>query len=117
MPDLREHVGRHYAVQFHYSLPDDAWCIELSEAVPVPESWTDIPGSPTHLPGLALMMALVPDEDPAAEPTVHLGNDHEHVIPYEIVRWFMEKVAAEVERCHATLAAIEPATDTGPDLS
>ncbi|GGW16592.1 hypothetical protein GCM10018980_20050 [Streptomyces capoamus] len=34
--ELREHAGRHYAIQFHYALPDDAWAVELSEAVPAP---------------------------------------------------------------------------------
>ncbi|MFE1285889.1 hypothetical protein [Streptomyces sp. NPDC058751] len=37
--ELREHAGRHYAVQFHYALPDDAWAVELSEAVPAPTAW------------------------------------------------------------------------------
>lgn len=56
---LREHAGRHFAVQFHYALPDNAWSVELSEAVSAPVSWADIPGSPSHLPGPAT--AAVPD--------------------------------------------------------
>ncbi|MFD8888877.1 hypothetical protein ACFV0H_41585, partial [Streptomyces erythrochromogenes] len=31
--------GRYYAIQFHYALPDDAWAVELSEAVPAPAAW------------------------------------------------------------------------------
>jgi len=105
---LREHAGRHYAVQFHYALPDDAWCVELSEAMPAPGEWTEIPNAATHLPGAAFLVAVIPDEDPAAEPTVHLHNHDDHVIPYEIMLWFMEHVAAEVERCRAALAQQGP---------
>ncbi|MFJ8444420.1 hypothetical protein [Kitasatospora griseola] len=104
MPELREHAGRHYAVQFHYALPDDAWCVELSEAVPAPAAWTEIPDAATHLPGAAFVVAVIPDEDPDPEPTVHIHSHDEHVIPYEIMRWFMEQVAEQVERRRAALA-------------
>ena len=69
MPELRSHAGRHYAVQFHYALPDDAWHVELSEAVSAPDSWADFPGSAEQLPGAALLVAVIPDEDPDREPT------------------------------------------------
>ncbi|MFJ1755174.1 hypothetical protein [Kitasatospora sp. NPDC088134] len=104
MPELREHAGRHYAVQFHYALPDDAWCVELSEAVPAPAAGSEIPNAVTHLPGAAFVVAVIPDEDPDLEPSVHIHSHDEHVIPYEIVRWFMEQVAEQVERCRAALA-------------
>ncbi|MEU9083850.1 MULTISPECIES: hypothetical protein [unclassified Streptomyces] len=96
--DLREHAGRHYAIQFHYALPDDAWAVELSEAVPAPAAWAEDP-SERYRPGAAFLVAFVPDEDPDAEPTVHIHSHDEHVIPYEIMRWFMEQVADQVERC------------------
>ncbi|WP_203614848.1 hypothetical protein [Streptomyces sp. SID13726] len=99
MPELRVHAGRHYAVQFHYALPDDAWCVELSEAVPAPAAWAEIPNTETHLPGAAFMVAVIPDEDPSLEPAVHIHSHDERVIPYEIMRWFMEQVAEQVERC------------------
>ncbi|MFI8529969.1 hypothetical protein ACIGMX_06935 [Streptomyces aquilus] len=99
MPELRVHAGRHFAVQFHYALPDDAWCVELSEAVPVPAAWVEIPNAETYLPGAAFMVAVIPDEDPSLEPAVHILSHDEHVIPYEIMRWFMEQVAEQVERC------------------
>ncbi|MEU5117220.1 hypothetical protein AB0G64_37860 [Streptomyces longwoodensis] len=100
MPQLRVHAGRHYAIQFHYALPDDAWCVELSEAVPAPAAWAEIPSAETHLPGTAFMVAVIPDEDPSLEPAVHIHSDDEHIVPYEIMRWFMEQVAEQVERCH-----------------
>ncbi|MET4647879.1 hypothetical protein ABZY10_14565 [Streptomyces sp. NPDC006539] len=89
--ELREHAGRHYAVQFHYALPDDAWCVELSEAAPAPAAWAEIPDAETHLPGAAFLVAVVPDEDPDLEPTVRIHSPDEHVIPYEIMRWFLER--------------------------
>lgn len=92
--ELREHAGRHYAIQLHYALPDDAWAVELSEAVSAPAAAED-PSAERHLPGVAFLVALVPDEDPGLEPTVHIHSHDEHVIPYEIMRWFME----QVERC------------------
>ncbi len=105
--ELREHGGRHYAVQFHYALPDDAWRVELSEALPAPVSWSKIPDAPAHLPGPPFVVAVVPHEDPSAEPTVHIHGQGEHVIPYEVMRWFMEKVAEEVERCRMAMQATD----------
>ncbi|MEV6126892.1 hypothetical protein AB0M05_08760 [Streptomyces violaceusniger] len=104
MPELRVHAGRHYAIQFHYALPDDAWCVELSEAVAAPAAWAEIPNAGTHLPGDAFVVAVIPDEDPRLEPAVHIHSHDEHVIPYEIMRWFMERVAEQVERCRLALA-------------
>jgi hypothetical protein len=94
--ELREHAGRHYAVLSHYALPDDAWAVELSEARPAPAG-SD--GAVTHFPGSACLVALVPDEDPHLEPTVRVHSPDERVVPYEIMRWFMEEVADQVERC------------------
>ncbi|CAL9581467.1 hypothetical protein SUDANB176_05045 [Streptomyces sp. enrichment culture] len=108
MPELRVHAGRHYAVRFHYALPDDAWCVELSEAVPAPAAWAGDPHAPTHLPGSAFLVAVIPDEDPDLEPTVRVHSPDEHVVPYEITRWFMEEVAAQVERCRIAFEQGEP---------
>jgi hypothetical protein len=63
------------------------------------------------VPGAPFVEALVPDEDPDIEPTVHTDIHDAHVIPYEVMRWFMEKVAEEVERCRASLAGQEPTAD------
>jgi hypothetical protein len=95
--ELREHAGRHYAVLFHYALPDDAWVVELSEAVPASAENPD--AAVTHLPGAAFLVALVPDEDPNLQPTVRVYSPDECVVPYEVMRWFMEQVADQVERC------------------
>ncbi|WP_141208907.1 hypothetical protein [Streptomyces griseorubiginosus] len=97
--ELREHAGCHYAIQLHYALPDDASAVELSEAVPAPAAWSGNPSAAKHLPGAAFLVAFVPDEDPDLEPTVHIHSHDEHVIPYEIMRWFMEQVADQAERC------------------
>ncbi|MET9880628.1 hypothetical protein ABZZ36_39390 [Actinacidiphila glaucinigra] len=100
--ELREHAGRHFAVLFHYALPDDAWAVELSEAVPVPAPVpaTENPDvAVTYAPGAAFLVALVPDEDPNLEPTVRVYSPEDHVVPYEIMGWFMEQVADQVDRC------------------
>lgn len=101
MPELR-------VVQFHYALPDDAWCVELSEAVPAPEAWAEVPNAQTHLPGAAFLVAVIPDEDPDREPTVHVHSHDEHVIPYQILRWFMDHVGEQVERCRIAFEQGEP---------
>ncbi|MFI1531459.1 hypothetical protein [Streptomyces griseus] len=108
MSELRVHADRHYALQFHYALPDDAWCVELSKAVPAPTSWAKIPNAETRLPGTAFLVAVIPDEDPGLEPTVHIHSHDEHVVPYEIMRWFMEQVAGQVERCRIAFEQREP---------
>ncbi|MFD5233880.1 hypothetical protein ACFWJ5_36190 [Streptomyces qaidamensis] len=97
--ERREHAGHHYAIQFHYALPDDAWAVELSEAVPAPATWTENPSGEMHLPGAAFLVAFVPDEDPNLEPTVHIHSHDGLVVPYEITRWSMEQVADQAERC------------------
>ncbi|MFK4268555.1 hypothetical protein [Streptomyces milbemycinicus] len=73
--------------------------MELSEAVPAPAAWAENPNAGRYLPGAAFLVAFVPDEDPNLEPTVHIHSHDEHVIPYEIMRWFMEQVADQVEPC------------------
>lgn len=109
MRELRVHAGRHYAVQFHYALQDDAWCVELSEALPAPVAWAEVPHAESHLPGPAFMVAVIPDEDPNLEPAVHIRSHDERVIPYEITRWFMEHVAERVERCRLAFEQGTPA--------
>lgn len=108
--ELLEHAGRHYAALFHYALPDDSWRLELSEAVPVPDR-ADIPGAEKYRHGTALIAALVPDEDPSLEPTVHLCSLNDCFIPYEVMRWFMQYVDAEVQSCRA---AMQDSADTEP---
>ncbi|WP_435190538.1 hypothetical protein [Streptomyces sp. bgisy126] len=98
--ELREHAGRHYAVLFHYALPDDAWAVELSEAVPTAaEGAENTDTTVTYSPGSAFLVALVPDENPNLQPTVRIWSPDERVVPYEVMRWFMEQVADQVERC------------------
>ncbi|MGW7138335.1 hypothetical protein [Streptomyces xanthophaeus] len=107
--ELREHAGRHYAVLFHYALPDDAWSVELSEAVPASARGAQNPDAAvTHFPGPAVLRALVPDEDPNLEPTVHIHSHDEYVVPYKIMRWFMEQVTDQVERCRTAFEHAGP---------
>ncbi|MFC8717636.1 hypothetical protein [Kitasatospora sp. NPDC057198] len=80
------HPGRGYAVTTMYSVPDDAWYLEL----------TLVRGQ------RSVVIAVVPDEDPAREPTVCFDPRGEHLdIPYEVMRWFMELVADEVRTSRA----------------
>lgn len=56
MPELHIHEGRYYAIQFHYALPDDAWAVELSKAVPAPAAWAENPNAERYLPGAAFLV-------------------------------------------------------------
>ncbi|WP_328942366.1 hypothetical protein OG259_12740 [Streptomyces sp. NBC_00250] len=78
---LITHEGAAYALQILYSVPDDAWYLELDH---VADRRT-------------LVTAVVPDEDPAREPTVCVDpvSGH-HRIPYDVMCWFMEHVAEEI---------------------
>ncbi|MFE4850517.1 hypothetical protein [Streptomyces sp. NPDC056690] len=78
MPELREHAGRRYAVQHHHALPDDAWCLELSEAVLVQ---AESPNPVTYRAGRTFLAAYIPDGDPDLEPTIHIHGHDEHVTP------------------------------------
>ncbi|MFC4035046.1 hypothetical protein ACFO3J_26765 [Streptomyces polygonati] len=75
-----------YAITRMYSGPDDAWHLELDV---VADQRT-------------LVIAIVPDEDPAREPTVCFnprGRDGD--IPFEVMRWFMNQVEGKVSVCRA----------------
>lgn len=78
----REHAGRYYGVQFMYAVPESAWFVELSDVKS----------------GTMIMTGVVPDEDLATEPTVRVHSPVEHSVPFEVMMWFMEKVAEEVAR-------------------
>jgi hypothetical protein len=107
----RGHAGRLYSISAGYLGDEDAWMLELSEAKPAPASWSTIPGAGTHLPGDTFLTAMVPDEDPKREPTLHLYAPEGHEVPYEIMLWFMENVAAEVARCRAEMEQMHAANE------
>lgn len=100
---LYEHAGRRFVVESNYSLSDSAWNVELSEARPAP--WSNNPSAIKLLPGRVFLVAAVPDEDPSREPYVVFDPQHEAPIPFEVMRWFMEKVVEEVEWVRANMAA------------
>ncbi|MGW4650784.1 hypothetical protein [Kitasatospora sp. NPDC004289] len=79
-------LSHDYAITSTYVLPDDAWCLELE-----------------HVPGQrTVMIATVPDEDPAREPTVWFGGEGPHCeVPYEVLRWFTDRVGEEVRASRA----------------
>ncbi|MFC9247695.1 hypothetical protein ACFT7S_27915 [Streptomyces sp. NPDC057136] len=80
------HPNGDYAVTAMYSVPDDAWYLELDL---VADQRT-------------LVIAIVPDEDPAREPTVCFDPCGRHVdIPYEVMRWFMDQVEEEIRTSRA----------------
>ncbi|WP_329041058.1 hypothetical protein OHT61_23990 [Streptomyces sp. NBC_00178] len=69
-----------------YSVPDDSWYLELDLAAT----------------GRTLVIAIVPDEDPAREPTVCFDTAGEHLdIPYSVIRWFMDHVETEIRTSRA----------------
>ncbi|WP_426361939.1 hypothetical protein [Streptomyces sp. E-08] len=80
------HPDGDYAITVMYSVPDDAWYLELDL----------VAGQRT------LVTAIVPDEDPAREPTVCFnphGGDVD--VPYEVMRWFMHQVDEEIRTSRA----------------
>ncbi|MFG2946237.1 hypothetical protein [Streptomyces adustus] len=80
------HPDGDYAITAMYSVPDDAWCLELDL----------MSGQRT------LVIAIVPDEDPAREPTVCFNPHAGHTdVPYEVMRWFMQQVDEEIRSSRA----------------
>ncbi|MFE5941851.1 hypothetical protein [Streptomyces sp. NPDC056480] len=78
------HPGGDYAITTMYSVPDDAWYLDL------------VNGQRT------LVTAIVPDEDPAREPTVCCNPNAGHTdVPYEVMRWFMDQVDEEIRSSRA----------------
>ncbi|MFJ3876826.1 hypothetical protein ACIPW5_05140 [Streptomyces sp. NPDC090077] len=92
MPPLTPHDD--YAVVAMYSVADEAWHLEL-EHVAVQHH---------------LATAVVPDEDPAREPTVrfHTAGGRAEV-PCEVLRWFVDQVDAEIRDSRAWM-------QLGPEL-
>lgn len=86
---LIEDPSRAYALEIMYSVPDDAWYLELEHIVDQ----------------RTVMTAIVPDEDPGREPTVCVDpvSGHHHV-PYDVVRWFMGHVECEIESSRGWMA-------------
>ncbi|MFG2329200.1 hypothetical protein ACGFMM_06190 [Streptomyces sp. NPDC048604] len=80
------HPAGDYAITTLYSVPDDAWYLELDRVDT----------------GHTLVIAIVPDEDPDREPTISLtpGDDH-YDIPYDVMRWFIDHVDREIETSRA----------------
>ncbi|MEU8675551.1 hypothetical protein [Streptomyces sp. NPDC048560] len=75
-----------YAVTVMYSVPDAAWYLELDLLAD----------------DRTLVTAIVPDEDPAREPTVCFDTRGAHTdIPYEVMRWFMNQVDEEIRTSRA----------------
>ncbi|MGW0135768.1 hypothetical protein [Streptomyces sp. NPDC003299] len=75
------HPDGDYAITVMYSVPDEAWYLELDQAA----------GQRN------LVTAIVPDEDPAREPTVCFSPQEPHTdVPYEVMRWFMDQVEREI---------------------
>ncbi|WUT32793.1 hypothetical protein OG392_04820 [Streptomyces sp. NBC_00691] len=80
------HPDGDYAITVTYAVPDDAWYLELNLVAAQRN----------------LVTAIIPDEDPAREPTVcfHPGAEHTEV-PYEVMRWFTQQVDEEIRSSRA----------------
>lgn len=80
------HPDGDYTITAMYSVPDDAWYLELD-----------------HVAGQRnLVTAVVPDEDPAREPTVCFDSRGPHgEVPFEVMRWFMDQVEEEIRTSRA----------------
>ncbi|MEU9048103.1 MULTISPECIES: hypothetical protein [unclassified Kitasatospora] len=83
-----------------YSVPDDAWYLELDL---VREQ-------------RAVVTAVIPDEDPAREPTVCFDPQGRHLdIPYEVMQWFMDQVAEEIRTSRAWMRLRPELIEVIPD--
>ncbi|MFD5270887.1 hypothetical protein [Streptomyces sp. NPDC058335] len=83
---MLEHPSGDYAITETYSVPDDAWYLELNLA----------------RDQRTLVTAIVPDEDPAREPTLCFTPERRHLdIPYEVMRWFMDRIDDEIRTSRA----------------
>ncbi|KOX03354.1 hypothetical protein ADK65_07320 [Streptomyces sp. NRRL B-1140] len=81
-----QHPDGEYTITAMYSVPDDAWYLEL-----------DVVAGQRNL-----VTAIVPDEDPAREPTVCFHPRGGHVdVPYGVMRWFMHRVEEEIRTSRA----------------
>ncbi|QIQ06095.1 hypothetical protein [Streptomyces liangshanensis] len=86
------HPDGDYAITTMYSVPDDAWYLELDL----------VAGQRT------LVTAIVPDEDPARDPTVCFDPRAGHTdVPYDVMRWFMRRVEDEIRTSRAWMR-LEP---------
>ncbi|MGW6740708.1 hypothetical protein ACWGDX_08175 [Streptomyces sp. NPDC055025] len=80
------HPNGGYTITTVYSVPDDAWYLEL-----------DLVAEQRNL-----VTAIVPDEDPSREPTVCFNPHGRHLdVPYEVMRWFMDQVEEEIRTSRA----------------
>ncbi|MFI6874578.1 hypothetical protein ACIBL6_14155 [Streptomyces sp. NPDC050400] len=80
------HPDGNYTITAMYSVPDDAWYLELDL----------VAGQHT------LVTAIIPDEDPAREPTICFNPNQPQVeVSYEVMRWFMHQVDEEVRTSRA----------------
>ncbi|MGW5062583.1 hypothetical protein ACWEQ2_35625 [Streptomyces sp. NPDC004096] len=80
------HPDGDYAITAMYSVPDDAWYLEL-----------DLVAGQRNL-----VTAIVPDEDPAREPAVRFNPRGGHLdIPYGVMHWFIGQVEEEVRTSRA----------------
>ncbi|MGW2849624.1 hypothetical protein [Streptomyces sp. NPDC001274] len=80
------HPAGNYSITAMYSVPDDAWYLEL-----------DLVAEQRML-----VTAIVPDENPAREPTMCFNPHAGHIdVPYEVMRWFMHQVDEEIRTSRA----------------
>ncbi|MFV2117921.1 hypothetical protein ACE14D_05555 [Streptomyces sp. Act-28] len=95
MADTRPAPPLDHRITRTYALHDDAWHIELDHG--------DAP---------FLLTAVIPDEDPAREPVLHLFAPEGHDVPYDVMLWFMAEVADEVRALRAWTKLPPAAVDT-----
>ena len=96
MPQYWEHRGALYELLTLYSLPEDAWTLELtSHSSPFPK-----------------IAAIIPDEDVARPVTIALTKGE---LPAAVVRQFLKAVEAEERRIGRRVEdSIEPADPREP---
>lgn len=93
MPDFWQHEGDLYEFLAMYSLPNDAWSLELTKLSP----------------DGGMIVALVPDEDLSLPVRMVFGNCE---IPLTVLRRFLAEVDAEERRLGRVIPPMTDLDDT-----
>lgn len=86
MPENHAPDDGGFRIVHHYSLPGEAWHIELA----VPPHDGDC--------GRTILVAEIPGEDPERKSAFHICSPNEYTVPYEVMVRLTAEAAHQAER-------------------